>query len=100
MIALKTLFDAGAAGDLSGTYELRLGDQVFRARVAEGRLELERGEADGADAVIAADPGTLMQVLWEGRSLRDAERAGDATVDGDRRAAARFLRLFPLPAAA
>jgi DNA-binding HxlR family transcriptional regulator len=97
IIALRTLFDARAAGDLAATYELRLGDQVFRARVAEGELELERGEAPRADAVIASDPGKLADVLWQGRSLRDAERAGDATVEGDRQVAARFLELFPLP---
>jgi DNA-binding HxlR family transcriptional regulator len=97
VLALRTLFDARAAGNHSGVYELRLGDQAFRARVAEGHLELERGEAPGADAVIASDPHTLMEVLWQGRSLADAERAGDAAVEGDRRAAARFLKLFPLP---
>jgi DNA-binding HxlR family transcriptional regulator len=97
MLALRTLFDARTAGDHSGVYELRLGDQVFRARVAEGRLMLDRGEAPGADAVIAADPDTLMELLWQGRTLADAERAGDAAVEGNRRAAARFLKLFPLP---
>ena len=97
MIALRTLFDAKAAGDLSATYELRLGDPRFRARVADGALELERGEAPAADAAIASDPGTLAELLWQDRSLADAERAGAAAVEGDRRSAARFLGLFPLP---
>jgi DNA-binding HxlR family transcriptional regulator len=97
IIALRTLFDAAGAGDLDGSFELRLGDQAFRARVAAGRLELERGEGD-ADAVIASDPATLAAVLWQGRSLADAERSGDAAVEGDRKAAARFVKLFPLPA--
>jgi DNA-binding HxlR family transcriptional regulator len=97
MIALRTLFDADAAGELSGIYELRLDDQVFRAEVEDGELELGRGEAPGADATISSDPMTLAAVLWEGRTLADAERAGDAVVEGDRRAAARLLGLFPLP---
>jgi DNA-binding HxlR family transcriptional regulator len=97
MIALLTLFDAGAAGDLAATYELHLGDQVFRARVAGGELELERGEAPEADATIASDTWTLGGMLWQGYPLADAERAGQAAVGGDRRAAARFLKLFPLP---
>jgi DNA-binding HxlR family transcriptional regulator len=98
IIALRTLFDARAAGDLAATYELRLGDQTFRARVAGGELELERGEAPEADATIASDPWPLGGMLWQGYTLEDAERAGDATVGGDRRAAKRFLGLFPLPA--
>lgn len=97
IIALRTLFDAHAAGDLAATYELRLGDQAFRARVAEGELELERGEAPDADSTIASDPWTLGGMLWQGYALEDAEQAGEATVEGDRRAAERFLRLFPLP---
>jgi DNA-binding HxlR family transcriptional regulator len=98
IIALRTLFDAGAAGDLAATYELRLGDQTFRARVAGGELELERGEAPEADATIASDPWPLGGMLWQGYTLEDAERAGDVNVGGDRRAAKRFLGLFPLPA--
>jgi DNA-binding HxlR family transcriptional regulator len=97
IIALRTLFDADAAKDLAATYELRLADQVFRARVAEGGLELERGEAPEADATIASDPWPLGAMLWQGYALEDAERAGDASVEGDRGAVARFLELFPLP---
>jgi DNA-binding HxlR family transcriptional regulator len=96
IIALRTLFDAQAAGGLAATYELRLGDQVFRARVAEGELKIERGEAPEADAAIASDPWPLGGMLWQGYALEDAEKAGDASVEGDRRAVRRFLELFPL----
>jgi DNA-binding HxlR family transcriptional regulator len=96
IIALRTLFDARAAGDLAATYELRLGDQAFRARVAEGELELERGEAPDADATITTDPMTLGGVMWQHVRLDEAERAAAMTVEGDRRAARRFLELFPL----
>jgi alkyl sulfatase BDS1-like metallo-beta-lactamase superfamily hydrolase len=97
---LRTLFDARAAGDLAATYELRLGDQTFRASVSGGELELERGEAPEADATIASDPWPLGGMLWQGYRLEDAERAGEVSVEGDRHAAKRFLGLFPLPEAA
>lgn len=92
VLALPTLFDARAAGALDTTIELRLNGQPFRARVAEGRLDVERGSAERADAVITADPASLATVLWHGG------RAGALQVSGDRRSVARFLRLFPLPA--
>ena len=98
IIALRTLFDPSAAGDLAATFELRLGGQVFRARVGGGELELERGEAPEADATLVSDPWSLGGMLWQGYAPEDAERAGDASLEGDRRAVARFLRLFPLPA--
>jgi DNA-binding HxlR family transcriptional regulator len=96
MVALPSLFDADRAGDLDATYALDLGGDRFVAKVAGGRLSLTRGEAAGADVVIATSPGTLAAVLWHDRRLRDAIRAGEATVGGDRRAADRFVRLFPL----
>jgi DNA-binding HxlR family transcriptional regulator len=96
MIALRTLFDPGAAAELGATFELRLGDQVFRARVAGGVFDLGRGEAPDADATITADPMTLGGVMWDRVGLVEAERAGTMTVEGDRRAARRFLKLFPL----
>jgi DNA-binding HxlR family transcriptional regulator len=96
VIALKTVFapDGGAPA----RYELRLGEQTFRLELADGRLEAARGAADGADAVIATDPGVLATVLWHGRALEDAERSGALAISGSRRAAKRFLRLFPPPA--
>ena len=69
---------------------------MFRARVAAGELELERRGAPEADAAITADPMTLGGVMWQDVGLGEAERAGAMTVEGDRRAAKRFLGLFPL----
>jgi DNA-binding HxlR family transcriptional regulator len=97
VIALKSLFDADAADGVRARYELRLGDQRFALDVADGRLEVERGGAPAADAIIETDPGTLATVLWHGRRLDEARRAGDVAIEGDRRAVNRLLRLFPLP---
>jgi DNA-binding HxlR family transcriptional regulator len=94
-IALKSLF-AGADG-ADGSYELRLGEERFSVRVGDGALELARGAAPAPDAIIETDPATLATVLWHGRELAEAQRSCDLSIDGDRRAAARFLRLFPLP---
>jgi DNA-binding HxlR family transcriptional regulator len=97
VIALKSLFAVDAADGLGATYQLRLGEHEFHVSVDGGRLEVARGAAATPDATIATDPGTLASVLWHGRKLDEARRAGDLTVAGDRQAAARFVRLFPLP---
>jgi DNA-binding HxlR family transcriptional regulator len=91
VIALKTLFDPAAAGDLDATIELRLGDDRFRASVEGGRFAVERGEAAPPDAAATADPGALAGVFWHGRPL------DDVTVEGDRYLLARFVRAFPAP---
>jgi hypothetical protein len=40
---------------------------------------------------------TLDAVLWRGRSLADAQRSGRMTIEGDKAAVERFVRLFPMP---
>jgi DNA-binding HxlR family transcriptional regulator len=97
IVSLQTLFDPELAGDFAPTVELRLGDSVFALEIADGRLEAARGAAVEADIVIATDPGTLLGLAHRQIELADAIAAGDATVTGDKRAARRFLRLFPLP---
>ena len=94
MLALKTLFDPVRADPLMGTtFELQLGDQRFEVGPTDDGLAVERGDAPYALATIATDSGTLQQVLWHDRRLRDAP----LTITGDRQAAERFLTLFPLP---
>ena len=100
ILALRTMFDPKTAGDFRGRFELRLGEDVFRAGVGGGRIDLARGAAERPDAVIETDPGTLAAVAFDGRPLADALRAGDMTVEGDRAAAKRLFRLFPAPAPA
>jgi DNA-binding HxlR family transcriptional regulator len=97
ILALRSRFDSGAAHGLRAGYELRLGEDRFRIGVADGEIEVARGGADQADATIDTDPGTLATVLWEGRPLADAQRSGEMTIDGDKAAVERFVRLFPMP---
>jgi len=97
VIALKSLFAPAAADGRAASYELRLGEQRFRVDVADERLEIARGSAATPDATIETDPGTLAGILWHGRRLDDARRAGSLVFEGDRAAVNRFLGLFPLP---
>lgn len=94
VLALKTMFNPARARDLDATYELRFGENAYRLRVADGRLHAARGSADEPDAVIDTEPGTLAEMLWHGRPLEKAERAGEVTVGGKRTTILRFLRLF------
>jgi DNA-binding HxlR family transcriptional regulator/putative sterol carrier protein len=97
ILALRSLFDAGAAHGLRASYDLRLGDDRFRIEVAGDQISAVRGDADHADAIIDTDPDTLNAVLWGERSLADAQCSGTLTVGGDKAAVDRFLALFPMP---
>jgi DNA-binding HxlR family transcriptional regulator len=95
VIALKTLFDAERAGALSARYELTLNDQPFHAEVADGAFAVERGPSESPDAMLDTDPATLAALLWRGLTVDSALAGGTLRLNGSRRAAVRFLRLFP-----
>jgi DNA-binding HxlR family transcriptional regulator len=99
ILALGTFFDPEAADDLSARYELRLGENTFHVRVADRGIEVDRGAADDPDAIIDTDPATFSALIWGGRELADALRAGDIAIEGDHDAVTRFLELFPQPRA-
>jgi DNA-binding HxlR family transcriptional regulator len=97
VLALRTMFDPSAAEELRASYELRLGEESFRAVVDEGRFEIARGGAERTDVIIETDVGTLAVLVFEGGRLDEALRSGEVRVEGDRLAVERFLVLFPLP---
>lgn len=95
VLALKTLFAPSAADGLSASYELRLGEHSFGARVTQNRLEISRGELSPVDATIqTSDPATLTGLLWHGHGMAQALLSGELKLEGDRAAAERFLELF------
>jgi DNA-binding HxlR family transcriptional regulator len=100
ILSFRTMFDPRIANGLRASYELRLGEDRFRALVADGRFEVERGSADRPHAIIESDAATLAALVYEGRQLDEALRSGDIKIEGDRSAVERFLGLFPLPVAA
>lgn len=97
ILSFRTMFDPRAAEGLEASYELRLGEESFRVEVADGRFEIARGDADGPDAIVEADPGTLATLVYEGRDLAEALRSGSLEIEGDRSAVERLLSLFRLP---
>jgi DNA-binding HxlR family transcriptional regulator/putative sterol carrier protein len=97
ILALRSRFDPSAADGLRAGFELRLGEDRFRIDVDGEELDAVRGDADRPDATIDTEPDTLAAVLWGGLSAADAQRAGSMTIEGDKAAAERFLRLFPMP---
>jgi DNA-binding HxlR family transcriptional regulator len=100
IVSLRTLFDPERAGDFAARVELRLGGEPFRVVIADGHVEADRGDLPDADAVIEADPTTLLEVLHGHRPLADALLAETVRLSGDKRKAKRFTQLFPLPAPA
>jgi DNA-binding HxlR family transcriptional regulator len=97
ILSFRTMFDSRAPEGLAASYELRLGEDHFRAEIADGEFEISRGNAERPDAIIETDPAAL---VYDDRTVAEALRSGDLKVTGDQSAVERFLFLFPLPALA
>lgn len=98
VLALRSLFDPAAAGDLNASYGLRIGEEGFEVTVASGEIDLNRGFAAEAEATIStADAGSLAAILSGQLPLDDALASEVIQIDGSKQAAKRFLRLFPMP---
>jgi alkyl sulfatase BDS1-like metallo-beta-lactamase superfamily hydrolase len=91
------MFDPRAADGLSASYELRLGEDCFRALVDDGRFEIARGIPDRSDTTIETDTGTLAALVYEGGDLTKALRCGKIKIEGNESVVERLLGLFPLP---
>jgi DNA-binding HxlR family transcriptional regulator len=98
VLALGSLFDPEAAGDLTAAYELRIAEERFRVEVGGGKVELGRGIAvDPAAELSVPDAPTMAALLTGQLSLDEAIASGALQVEGSKQAAKRFLRLFPMP---
>ena len=97
ILSFRTMFDPDRAEGLDALYEFRLGEDRFRAEVAEGRLEIARGTVEQPDATVEADAGTLAGLVYDDLELDDALSSEDLRIRGDRAVVERFLALFPLP---
>ena len=84
LLALRTTFDAGAAGDLAVAVDLRLEADRVAIRVAGGQLTMSRGHAPDADAIVTGDVAAVRAMVYREGTVDDAVAAGMVTVAGDR----------------
>lgn len=97
MLAFKSLFEPRPATGFAVDVFLRVGGDGFRVAVSDGTIDVDRGDAAGADAVVVTDPGSLHEVVWGARRLEDAEAAGEIAVRGDREGFVRLLAVLVPP---
>ena len=91
MLSLETMIDPERGKGVEATIGFRMGDVDYVGKLANGRLEIERGDTRCADVIFSAEPAALVGVVYGGAPL---ETIG---VEGDLSLARRFVTLFPLP---
>ena len=97
LLALKTVFDPAAAAD--ATYAVRVDGQWFGLTVAGRSIDITAGRPKQPTVTFDTDVATLRAVAFGREPVSAAERDGRLMVSGDRAAAERFTRMFPVPSA-
>jgi DNA-binding HxlR family transcriptional regulator/putative sterol carrier protein len=98
MLALRATFRPEAARGLRASYELRLGEIVFHARVDKGALEVAEGPLPDADLTLESDLA-LRRLMSGELSPRDAVKSGKVRIVGKIDLLERFAEIFRIPSA-
>ena len=99
MLSMRTMFDPAKAAGMQATIGFDIGGETFVARMADGRLPIERADPGVAEAVFRA-PGApvLAGLLYGGVGAEELERDAGLVIEGDRDLALAYADIFELPA--
>lgn len=97
VLSLRTLFVPERAAGLDVTLQLVLDEQPFRAHLAHGGLDIERGEVRDPDVTVRCSPTTLAGVVHTGMPVADAQARGLFVLDGDAAALQSLVDSVQMP---
>jgi DNA-binding HxlR family transcriptional regulator len=92
--AFPALFNPTAASGMSGTYVLRISDEVFTVSLADGRVSAEPGADPEADLDAAFDMETFFGLASGELAPADAVEQGLVELRGDIECLERFFQAF------
>jgi DNA-binding HxlR family transcriptional regulator len=97
MLSFRTMLDRARARGLDARIGFRLGEEAYLARLAEGRIDIARGEVKSADVIFTGPARALAAAVYGGQPLAVLAAKGSLSIEGDRALAEKFVTLFPLP---
>lgn len=96
-LSFRTMLDSTRAAGIDARIGFRIGAESFIARLAEGRIEIARGEPRDVDLSLTGTASTIAAAIYGGQPLDRLEAVGSLSIGGDRALADRFVTLFPVP---
>ncbi|MCJ2181493.1 helix-turn-helix transcriptional regulator [Novosphingobium sp. 1949] len=98
MLSLRAMVDRAGLGEVAGRIGFVIGEDRFVATPEPGDLAIVRGDAEGADVVLAApNASALAAGIYAGVPWAELKRKAGVSITGERALAQRFLALFRLP---
>ena len=100
LLSFRTMIDRRRAEGFAARVGFRMGAETYFAEVADGAIEVGRGEIDAAELVFTGTAPGIAAVVYGGQPLAALLAGGALALAGDRALAERFVTLFTLPAKA
>lgn len=97
LLSFRTMLDPKRVEGVDVRIGFRLGEEMFVGHLAEGRMEIKRGEVKGSVLIFTGPPAVLGGAVYGGQPLEALEAEGVLKIEGDRDLARRFTTFFPLP---
>lgn len=99
MLAFRTMADPQRVAALSGRIDFLIGEERFGVRIKGGQLQLKRGSVGEKklDLLVIGSARAVAAAAFAGEPVERLEVQGELRIEGDRRLASRFFKLFPLP---
>jgi len=97
MLSFRTMLDKERAKALDAVIGFDVAGETFRARLADGKLPIARGDIAGADVVFHAPAAPLIAALFYRKIPADDLASEGVRIEGDPALADRFIDLFHLP---
>jgi DNA-binding HxlR family transcriptional regulator/putative sterol carrier protein len=94
LLSLRARFRPDQATGVRETYEFRIDDEIYHARVEDDRVTTRRGTAADPDLVLITDADTLFELASETLELETAMAEGRLKLEGDPEAFERMGRIF------
>lgn len=91
LMSMQTLISPDRAKGFRGRICFRFGEAAYVVTVKDGRLEVERRDAEDCDVTFTGTPSEVAAVIHGGAPFETIR------VEGDVALAERFRTLFPLP---
>ena len=96
MLAMQYAFRPHLAEGLRETYEYRIGDDVFHARIDHGTITMRQSPAEAPDLIIETDAETFEAIAMQRLTLKEAIADERVEVLGDPGLMERSAELFGL----
>ena len=100
ILAMKARFDPASARGMRESLEYRIGDEVFHARMAGGKLQIGRGPARNPTLILTTDEKTFQQLTSGELDAGKALKSGKIQLKGKLQTLIKSSRVFDRPGGA